>query len=413
MTGSPRPARPATLQDVLAVAEFRALLLADVLSVGGDQIARVALSVTVFKRTGSPLLAALTYAASIIPASAGGILLGGLADRFPRRRVMITCDLARAGLVLIMIVPRMPLAALVALLAVVTFCDTPFMSARAALFPDVLAGDRYVVGTAVTQTVAQGAVVAGSATAGVIVALAGPDACLLTDAASFAASALITWFAVKARPAPATLAAGRVTAVMGGIRHVFATPSLRLPLLLGCVGAFSAVPDALAAPLARGTGGGPVSSGLIFAASAAGAAAGMIAFSRLVPPAPRQLWVPPLAVASNVVLIAAAAQPGLPALLAIVLASGLCACYQAPCNAAFVVAAPDSRRGQVFGVARATMALAQAGAMTIAGATAAHFPAAMVVAGSGAIGAVLSGSLLTSRSRGRAAAALDPGRRSG
>jgi hypothetical protein len=40
----------------------------------------------------------------------------------------------------------------VALLFVVTLFGAPFSSARAAIFPDVLGGDMYVMGTAVTVT---------------------------------------------------------------------------------------------------------------------------------------------------------------------------------------------------------------------------------------------------------------------
>src|ERR1700689_2197493 len=72
---------PVTYRDVFAVGEFRALWLAQLLSVAGDQLARVALTVLVYDRTRSALLAAVTYAASIIAVFAGGVLLSGLADR--------------------------------------------------------------------------------------------------------------------------------------------------------------------------------------------------------------------------------------------------------------------------------------------------------------------------------------------
>ena len=60
--------------------------------------ARVALTLLVFDRTGSPLLAAVTYVASLIPLALGGVALSGLADRLPRREVMICCDLGCAAL---------------------------------------------------------------------------------------------------------------------------------------------------------------------------------------------------------------------------------------------------------------------------------------------------------------------------
>ena len=110
----------ATFRDVFAVAEFRALWLAQLLSVIGDQLARVALTVLVYDRTRSALLAAITFVVSIVPTFVGRIALAWLADRYPRRGVMIVCDLARCGLVLVMAIPGVPLAGMVTLLFVVT-----------------------------------------------------------------------------------------------------------------------------------------------------------------------------------------------------------------------------------------------------------------------------------------------------
>src|SRR5204862_7610160 len=106
-------------------------------------------------RTRSALLAAVTFVASIVPTFLGGVTLAWLADRYPRRRVMIACDLIRCALVLIMVIPGVPLAGLVALLFLVTLVSAPFTSARAAVYPDVLTGDRYVIGIAVTTTTYQ------------------------------------------------------------------------------------------------------------------------------------------------------------------------------------------------------------------------------------------------------------------
>src|SRR5260370_39431224 len=103
----------ATFRDVFAIGEFRALWAAQVLSVVGDQLARVALTLLVFDTTKSAFLAAVTFVASVVPVFFGGIVLAGLADRFPRRRVMIVCDVARCALVVAMIAPRLPLALLV------------------------------------------------------------------------------------------------------------------------------------------------------------------------------------------------------------------------------------------------------------------------------------------------------------
>ena len=98
-----------------------------------------------FDATSEPLLAAVTFAASVIPTALGGVALSGIADRLPRREVMIACDIGRAGLVVAMVLPGIPIAALVGLLFLVTLISAPFTSARAALYPEILVGDRYVV----------------------------------------------------------------------------------------------------------------------------------------------------------------------------------------------------------------------------------------------------------------------------
>lgn len=68
--------------EVLRVPEFRAMLLAELFSIVGDQLARVALALLVFQRTDSAALTALTYALTFVPSVLGGALLSGLADRY-------------------------------------------------------------------------------------------------------------------------------------------------------------------------------------------------------------------------------------------------------------------------------------------------------------------------------------------
>jgi MFS family permease len=82
---------------VLRIREFRWLSAAQALSFLGDQFAQVAIALLVYDRTGSPLLTAIVYALTYLPPIAGGPLLSGLADLFPRRRVMVSCDVIPAG----------------------------------------------------------------------------------------------------------------------------------------------------------------------------------------------------------------------------------------------------------------------------------------------------------------------------
>ena len=246
-------------REVFAVAEFRALWMAQLLSVVGDQLARVALTVLVYDRTRSALLAAITFAVSIVPTFIGGMTLAWLADRYARRAVMITCDIVRGVIVLVMVIPGLPLAALVALLFLVTLIEAPFTAARAAVFPDVLSGDRYVMGTAVTLTTYQFAQVLGFAVGGAVVGFFGIRASLILDALTFAGSALIVRIWVSPRRASAAdrhREPTRLADIVAGARLVLARPALRTPLLFGLLAAFYNAPEGVAAPLANALGGG-------------------------------------------------------------------------------------------------------------------------------------------------------------
>ena len=374
--------------------------MAQVLSVAGDQLARVALTLLVFARTHSALLAAITFALSIVPAFVGGLTLSGLADRLPRRQVMIACDVSRAVLVAIMALPRMPLILMVCIFAVVTTIGAPFTSARAALYPDILSGDLYVLGTAVTITTLQFAQVIGFAAGGAIVGLFGVRTSLLADAATFLVSALITRIFVRARPPARGPQRVRVLSrsdLTAGLRLVFGNPALRTPMLLGWLVAFYDVPEGVVAPLAQSLGGGDMAAGLILAAGALGASVGAVAFSRLVSPARRLRWMTPLAATACGLLMLFAFQPSLPAALVILTISGIFDCYQLAANAAFVRSTPPAQRAQAFGIAQGGMSLGQGAAMVLAGAAAQHFEPNLVIAISGAIGAVTAITVALSR----------------
>jgi predicted MFS family arabinose efflux permease len=387
---------------VFAVAEFRALWMAQLLSVVGDQLARVALTILVYDRTRSALLAAVTYVVSIVPTFIGGLTLAWLADRFPRRSVMIVCDLIRGGLVLVMAIPGVPLGIMVALLFVVTLAEAPFSSARAAIFPDVLTGDAYVMGTAVTLTTYQFAQVIGFAAGGTLVGVFGTRTSLVIDAATFAGSALIVRAWVRPRPAQA---AGRyrerprLTDIFAGTRIVLARPALRTPMLFGLLAAFYNAPEGVAAPLAHALYGGAAAVGVILAANCLGQTVGAITFSRFVAPATRLRFMGPLAISACAVLFLFFWEPGLSVSLLILVVSGLCACYQLAANAAFVSAAPQEQRSQAFGAAQAAMSLGQGVVIVLAGAAAEHHSPARVIAVFGIVGAVVALAVAVSAAR--------------
>ena len=383
-------ARGATFAEVFGVSEFRVIWLAQALSVAGDRLALVALTVLVFDHTHSPLLTAAAYAAGFLPWVVGGVLLGGVADRWPRREVMVGCDLARAVLVAVMVVPGVPLLALVALLAAVTSLAPPFEAARSSLLPDILEGDRYPVGLAVVQTTFRSAMVLGYAAGGIAVAVIGSRSALTLDAATFAASAALVRWGIRARPAAAGRAVRRPGAdIVAGVRLVATDRALRTLVLLGWLVAFYTVPEAVAAPWASELGGGAAAIGLILATSAFGYVLAAPVFMRLVTPPQRIRIMGPLAVATCAVLTLCLARPPLAAVLVILAVSGACSVYQIAANAAFMVRVPGAQRGQAFGVAMSGIVAGQGVAFILAGAAAQVMSPPFVVAIAGGLGAAV------------------------
>jgi MFS family permease len=379
------PAQPATYRALFADSEFRALWLAQAISLTGDQLARVAIASMVYAETRSSFVTALVYAITYLPWLIGGPLLSGLADRYPRRAVMVTCQLLSAGLVAAMAVPGMPLTVLASLLFLVILLESPFLAARASLLVDVLPDDRYVLASAMNQLTVQGSQVLGFAAGGALVLLLDPTGALLLDAATFLFAAALVRFRVRRRPAAggSDELGGSWQRMRTGARVVFGDPRLRGLVLLAWLATFWVVPEGLAAPYGDGK---PTAVGLLLAAQPAGSVIGGLWLTRLVRPTTRLELMGPLAVVSCVPLLFFAATPPLPVAVALLVVSGIGTTYNLPANAAFMQALPAQRRGQAFGLVSAGLVAGQGLSITAAGAIAEVVSPGLVITVAGALG---------------------------
>jgi hypothetical protein len=386
------PARRATFGDVFAVREFRALWASQILSVGGDRLALVALTLLIYDRTRSPLLAAIAYAAGYVPYVLGALFLSGLADRRPRREVMVACDVIRAVLVAAMLVPRVPLDAAIALLYATTAVQPPFDSARSAVLADVLRGERYALAAAAMQTTFRVGIVAGAAAGGVTVALVGAHFALGVDAATFAVSALVVRFGTRRRPAAAQTGprarSGALAQLGAGVRVVLGDKALLTLMMLGWLAALYEFPEGIAAPYAARLGGGPVAVGLLIASAQVGSALTMPVFVARVGPLTRLRWMGPMAVCACAVLTLTILRPGLAVSVAIFALSGALATYQVAANTAFVARVPNELRAQAFGLANAGLIVGQGVAILLAGAAVEVVSPSTAVAVGGGLGAI-------------------------
>ncbi|OLF17674.1 MFS transporter [Actinophytocola xanthii] len=361
--------RAARYRDVFAVGEFRILFLTHLVSIAGDQVARVALAVLVFSRTGSSALAALTYALTLLPELVAGPLLAGLADRYQRRTLMIICDLTRAGLVAIMAVPGMPLWVLGGLVFAVPLAGAPYKAARAAIMPTILSGDRYEVGMGVTYTALQVGILGGYAAGAPLVAWLGPEKALLLDAVTFVISAALVASGLSAHPPAAAtrLPPTKLAAFRSLLGLVWRDRRLRYLMAFGCLAGCYTVPAGLAVPFGAQVGAGTAAVGLLLAAHPAGAAIGATAMTRLVPPRRRLMLLGPLAVATSAVLLPVGLVPQLGIMVALCALCGLLSGHDAVAVATFTRIVPAERRGQAYGLALAVVRATQGLGAALAG----------------------------------------------
>lgn len=355
----------ARFRDVFAVPEYRLLWSSTVVSEFGDQLARVAVVVLVFRRTGSPGLTALSYALTYLPAIVGGPLLSGLADRRPRRTVMVGADVLRALLVTAIAVPALPLPVLYVLLFLVQMLEPPARAARAAIIPEILTGERYTAGISAYHITNQLTYVVGFGLGGVIAGLMGPRPMFLVDAATFVVSAALVRFGVGRHPPPERPAGGRTRD--GRALIVVRDPALRRLAGLALLAAFYMTPPALAVPYAKLIGVGDAATGLLMAATPAGYVAGVYALTRWVPPETRRRALGPLGLLSCLPLPFVFLKPGLAPMFALLMLVGVLAGYQAIANAEFVRLSPPEQRGLLIGVMGAALTGAQGAAMALTG----------------------------------------------
>ncbi|HEY3748628.1 MAG TPA: MFS transporter [Pseudonocardiaceae bacterium] len=345
------------MRAVLAGREFRALWLAEAVSIAGDQLAKVALALTVYSRTGSALWSAVVYALSFLPALAGGLGLAHLADRYPRRTVMVIGSLLQAVFVAVMALPGMPLVAMCALLVGVGIAQAPALAAQNAITRDVFTDDGLYYRSQDLRAITTNTVMLlGLAGAGLLVAAVGSSTALFMDAATFAVAAAMVRLFVRDRPVPADT---EHTSWLAGLRYVRSEPRLRTLLWLSWVVGLAVVPEGLAAPLADQLGASPSAVGWLLAADPLGYVVGAFVLSRYVSTELRLRSLGVLATASVAVLILFAVTPSLAVALPLLALAGAAGAYQITVGASFTSWVPNAVRGSAYGVARTGLRVAQ------------------------------------------------------
>jgi len=174
----------------LAVPAFRRLWASQLISEVGDWSARLVLSVLVYARTGSAAMTGLVTTASLVPWLGPGQLLTSLSERWPRRRVMVVADLARAAAFTVAVAP-LPVPVLLGVVFCAGLATPPFEAARSALRPEIIPAPLFPAAVALSSITQDLTLTVGYASAGVLIALLGEREALLVNAVSFAVSAVL------------------------------------------------------------------------------------------------------------------------------------------------------------------------------------------------------------------------------
>jgi MFS family permease len=364
MTATTVAPRQATYREVFAVGQFRVLFGSYTLFLTGETVQMLALSVTVYAATGSALWSALAYAAGFLPYAVGGTLLLAFADRWPPRTVMIWYELLRTVVTSVLAAGLLPVPAMLVLVFVAGLPSAVASAARTALLPDLLDGDRYVLGRAVFSMAAGGTQVLGFATGGVLIAAVGASGALWITAATCLASAGLLRLRLADHPSRRCEGSAGIGETWRVNRALLGRPAVRALLLAQWLPpALTVGAEGVLIPYAARQGA-PDASGWLFAAVAAGMFTGNLIVGRMVSPLGRERLAGPLALALGLPLLGFALRPA-PGYSAVLLAvSGFGVAYQLGLARRFLDAVPEMQRGQAFG-------LLTTGTMTLQGLAAA------------------------------------------
>ncbi len=388
--------KTATFGDVFGVGEFRALYSASALSWTGDYLARAAVAALIYGTTRSVLLSAASFAISYLPGLTAGPLLAALAERYPRRTVMIFCDAVRACLLATVAIPGVPVAALFVLLFAAALLNAPFDASRSALLAQILSGDRYIVAASAQNTTINFAMVLGYL-AGGVAAPTYPHLTLAIDAATFVMSALLIRYGISVRPPALSVAqrTGLLRETAAGFRFVAGHRLLRAIAILSLgVTLLAIVPEGLAAAwaakLTRNPSDQGIDQALIMMAGPIGLIVGAIVVGRLMNAALRRRLIRPFAIAVPITLALALLNPDVIGAAVITFVIGICVSgLFLPTNGLYAKALPTEFRARAFGVFQFGAQFVQALGLIVTGVLSDHFPLHVIVGCWGLMGIVL------------------------
>ncbi len=202
-TTFPTARRPATLAERARLnpygrlalnGPFSTLWTGGLLSLFGDRVNQAVLAIFIYQQTNSLIATSFVFFAATVPNLIFGSLAGTFVDRVNQKRVLVSSDLLRAGIVFLL-----PLAAFTNTLLVfpvvflVTTVSIFFRPAREAVIPRIVPSDDLMAANSATWLAETLADIVGYGLAGLLVLVLGKNFALAFwfDAATYVASAAL------------------------------------------------------------------------------------------------------------------------------------------------------------------------------------------------------------------------------
>ena len=347
------------------------LLLGEFVSSIGDWLYLVALLVVIWDISHDPLVLGIVGAARILPYIVLSIPAGIVADRFDRRLVLLTTDVIRGVIMLVIaavVIAGLPVI-LVVVLAVIATCFSAFFSPAIGAYLPSLVKDESELGPANSawSSLDNLAFFIGPAFGAILLGIGGLGAAFLLNAATFGVVALVLLRLPSARPTPsATPAAhGDTPTAAPNVRAVYRTilrPLSGLALLNVATGFVFGGLGVLTVVLAINVFNvGEAGTGLFNSAIGVGGVLGAVVAGALVL---RRRLGPPL-IAGAVLMLAGLVALGQVqaftiALAAIALAAGSSLLLEIVSTTLLQRIVPDEIRGRTIGIMETTSVAAYA-----------------------------------------------------
>jgi MFS family permease len=337
----------------LAVPNYRRYFAGQIVSVSGNWMQTVAEMWLIVQLTGSGAAVGLTAGLQFVPILLFGAWGGLIADRLPKRRVLMVTQalMALPALTLFALnvagtVTPLMVWALVFVRGAVNAVDNP---TRQSFVIELVGPERVVNAVSLNSVIVQSARIVGPATAGAVIAFTGVSTCFALNALSF-----VAMLVALARMDPAQLTAAPAVERARGdlraaVRHVRANAGLWIPLaMMALVGTLSFNFQVLMPLLASQTWHGTAATyALLTASMAVGSVAGALASGARGRVSPRILVV--AATGFGALELLAAVAPSLPLqALALVPLGAMTVTFSAGVNSTIQLAVAPAMRGRVM-----------------------------------------------------------------